>query len=151
MAVSTACKQDGAPGNDVPLGLLVNGAFANLEAWSRRGVPPPRGAPMDVTDPGTPQAHLGVDRFGNALGGVRSPQLDVPVATYHARMDGPGICELWGWREPFSRETLTGLYPSHADYVGKVKADVAQLVAQHWLEPEDGKTLVQRASAAPVP
>lgn len=151
LAVSTACKQDGAPGNDVPFGLLVNGAFANLEAWSRHGVPPPHGAPMDVASPGTPQARLAVDEFGNALGGVRSPQLDVPVATYHARMDGPGICELWGWREPFPRETLSRLYPSHSDYVGKVKSDVAMLVAQRWLEPEDGNTLVQRASSAPLP
>jgi hypothetical protein len=151
LAVSTGCKQDGAPGNDVPFGFVVNGAFANLEAWSRQGVPPPRGQPMNVTDPGTPQARLAVDKHGNALGGVRTPQLDVPIATYHARMDGPGICELWGWREPFPRATLTRLYRSKQDYVGKVKANVAELVAQRWLEPEDGAALVGRASSAAVP
>jgi hypothetical protein len=151
LAVSTACKQDGAPGNDVPFGMIVNRAFGNLEAWSRDGIPPPRGDPMVVTDPGTAQARLSVDEFGNALGGVRSPQVDVPTATYHERMDGPGICELWGWREPFSRETLARLYPSNAVYVDKVRADVARLVEQRWLEPEDGATLVRRASSAPVP
>jgi len=150
--VSTAgCKEDGALGNDVPLGLFLGAIFANLEDWSLKGRTLPHGEPMAVTAPGTAQAQARTDRFGNILGGVRSPQLDVPIARYHASMDGPGICSLWGWREPLSKSELTRLYPTKSAYVAKVKANVAQLVRKRWLEPADGNALIASAKAEKLP
>ena len=63
------------------------------------------------------------DARGNALGGIRTPAVDVPIS----RLDGtlaPGksvICSLFGSRAPFSAAKLQQLYPTHADYVAKVK------------------------------
>jgi len=79
------------------------------------------------------------DSLGNALGGVRSPALDVPTARYYARMSGPAICELWGYREPFGSAQLKSLYPTHEDYVSKVRGSVAELVANRWLTARDGE------------
>jgi hypothetical protein len=150
--VSTAtCKQDGAPGNDVPLGFFLNAIFANLERWSTSGVRPPQGNPIDVIAPGTPTAQVRTDSEGNALGGIRSPHLDVPIARYHARMDGPGICELWGWREPLTKAEIARLYPTKKAYVAKVTASVDALVRRRWLELADGKLLILAAKAEPIP
>jgi hypothetical protein len=85
------------------------------------------------------------------LGGVRTPALDVPIARYHARMSGPGICELWGYREPFDAAQLKSLYPTHADYLSKVRTSVAALVAARWLTSRDGDRIIAAASAAVIP
>ena len=66
-------------------------------------------------------------------------------------MSGPGICELWGYREPFDAAQLESLYPTHEEYVAKVRASVTDLVAAHWLTRQDGERIITAASAARVP
>lgn len=148
---NTRCAEQDAPPNDVPIDLIEDGALANLDGWSRAGVPAPHGEPIRLREPpdGAPEAQR--DPFGNALGGVRTPALEVPIARYHARMSGPGICELWGYREPFNSAQLKSLYSTHQQYVSKVRKSVAGLVAQRWLTPRDGDRIITAASAAPVP
>jgi hypothetical protein len=148
---SRACRQNGMPGNDVPFGFVLNAVFANLEAWSAQGKTPPRAQPMAVIDPGTPNARLQTDAAGNVLGGVRTLQVDVPLATYHGRMDGPGICELWGWREPLPKSRIVALYGNKQRYLAKVRASVARLVKSRWLERPDGNTLIARAEGQIFP
>ena len=63
--------------------FLSTGAMANLDRWSRSDTPPPHGEPIKVQESGT-TSRVDTDSFGNALGGVRTPALDVPVARYHA-------------------------------------------------------------------
>ncbi len=148
---NAGCVQQGAPGNDVPIAAIVDGALTSLDRWSRGGSPPPHGEPISLEQvPGAaPVVHR--DRFGNALGGVRTPALEVPIARYYPRMSGPGICELWGYREPFSSAQLTSLYPTHRAYVAKVRRSVSQLVAARWLTKRDGDRIIAAASAARVP
>jgi hypothetical protein len=148
---NASCVQMSAPPNDVPIAMIVDGALANLDRWSREGNPPPHGEPIRVHEQpgGAPEVQR--DTFGNALGGVRTPALDVPIARYHPRMSGPGICELWGYREPFSASQLKSLYPTHEVYVSKVRGSVADLVAARWLTRRDGDRIISAASAARVP
>ena len=148
---NTGCIQTSAPPNDVPIGMIIDGALANLERWSRDGSPPPHGEPIRLQDQpgGAPEPQR--DQFGNALGGVRTPALDVPIARYHARMSGPGICELWGYREPFSAAQLKSFYPTHEEYLSKVGRSVADLVAARWLTTRDGERISAAAAAARVP
>ena len=147
----TACTQKDAPPNDVPFGMIVDGAMANLDRWSRTGTPPPHGQPIKVQEQQGSAPLVQTDTFGNALGGVRAPALDVPTARYHARMSGPSICELWGYREPFSPTQLKSLYPTHSDYVSKIRNSVRNLVAARWLTSRDGDRVIAAASAARVP
>lgn len=148
---NTACQQSSAPENDVPIGMIVDGAMANLERWSRDGTPAPRGEPIRVREPAGRAPEVERDSFGNALGGVRTPALDVPIARYHARMSGPGVCELWGYREPLGAAQLKSLYPTHEEYISKVRKSVADLVGARWLTAGDGERIIAAASAARVP
>ena len=148
---NTGCVQQNAPPNDVPIAMIVDGALAGLDRWSRGGSPPPHGEPIRLEEPpgDGPQAQR--DSFGNALGGVRTPALDVPIARYHPRMSGPGVCELWGYREPFAAAQLESLYPTHEQYLSKVRASVADLVAARWLTKRDGERIIAGAAAVRVP
>jgi hypothetical protein len=149
---NTHCVQQDAPGNDVPIAAIVDGALANLDRWSRGGGPPPHGEPLrleQVSGAAAPEVQR--DRFGNALGGVRTPALDVPIARYHPRMEGPGVCELWGYREPFSPAQLASVYPTHHAYVAKVRSSVSHLVAARWITKRDGDRIIAAAAAARVP
>jgi hypothetical protein len=126
-------------------------SLANLERWSRDGNPPPHGEPIRVREQSGGAPEVERDRFGNAVGGVRTPALDVPIARYHARMSGPGVCELWGYREPFAAAQLKSLHPTHAGYISKVRRSVAALVVARWLTPGDAERIIAAASAARVP
>ncbi len=148
---NASCVQQDAPPNDVPIAMIVDGALANLDHWSRGGSPPPRGEPIRLHEVSGAAPVVERDRFGNALGGVRTPALDVPVARYYPRMSGPGVCELWGYREPFSTAQLTSLYPTHEEYLSKVRRSVEGLVDARWLTRRDGDRIIATASAARVP
>jgi Alpha/beta hydrolase domain len=100
---------------------------------------------------------LNFDRFGNALGRVRTPFVDVPITTFtptdtvlHQTLFS-GFCILDGYNTPFNDSTLVSLYPDHLDYLGKVLVDSSRTVAQgFWLAP-DAQAAVQRAREADVP
>jgi hypothetical protein len=148
---NTGCVQKSAPPNDVPIGMIVDGALANLDRWSRGGSPPPLGQPISLDEHSGDAPQVLRDHFGNALGGVRTPALDVPIARYYPRMSGPGVCELWGYREPFTRTQLRSLYPTHESYLSSLRANVADRVAQHWLTSGDGDRILAAASSARIP
>jgi Alpha/beta hydrolase domain len=141
--------------NDYPFAYIANAAFADLTKWIDFNQPPPH-APQIETTSSTPPTIV-FDQFGNALGGVRTPFVDVPTATYtptdtvaHTTVFS-GFCILYGYNTPFSDSTLDSLYRSHPDYFGKVLLDSDALVAQgFWLAP-DARVVVQKARNADVP
>ena len=56
---------------------LYNAMWSNLERQLRPGTQPPNGKPISTVG-----GQIERDGFGNAIGGLRLPELDVPVATY---------------------------------------------------------------------
>jgi hypothetical protein len=144
---NVACAQRNEAGNQFPSQYLLNGAFANLDRWSRENIPPPRAAPLDIRDPANGRATLALDEFGNAKGGVRSPYVDVPLVRYGVYMDGPGICELWGYQVPLAPQVLRRLYRDRADYVSKVTAATQRTLQERWITPQDAKRILSEASA----
>lgn len=134
----------GAP-NDFPRGFLTTAALRNLQVWARDGAIPPQGQPLLTDADGIVR-----DADGNARGGVRSPWIDVPTASYQGAK-GTGPLAVVGSKNPFSAEELKQRYPTHADYLARVKARVDQLVAGRWLLPEDVAPIMARADAESVP
>ena len=89
------------------------------------------------------------DAFGNALGGLRSPYVDVPISTY--KMPTGGVCPFIGSRIPFSHELLAQLYKNHGDYVNQVSQGAQQLLLDNFLLPMDASKIKTEAAQADVP
>jgi len=134
---------------DAPLyRYAMNAALQNVDRWVREGRPAPRAERVAVRNGGTPQAAFIFDDFGNAVGGVRSPYLDVPAGTYHAKTPGQAVCGNLLYIEPFDWARLESLYGSHQGYVTKVGQAVDRLVQQGWLTQADGEK-IKRDSVEP--
>jgi hypothetical protein len=87
------------------------------------------------------------DQYGNALGGVRLPALDVPVATYRGEFsDGAG-----GHTYALDRSTLAALYPSHDAYVARMRAASDAAVAGGFMLPADRDEWMQRVASSTIP
>jgi hypothetical protein len=121
--------------------VAMNAAFHNIDQWARNGTAPPRVERMPVKDPGTPQATVAADQYGNGLGGIRSPHVDVPVATYYTHSPGQGTCRNIGYKVAFDWSRLETLYGSSKNYAAKVNEKIDQLVKEKWLLPSDAKRL----------
>ncbi len=151
------CKEVAQYGlTDFPFEYLMNGAFANLEAWVRHGRVPPKAPWIDIREvPGIPFPVAQLDQHGNAVGGLRIPYLDVPIATYYvtSTTDSPNklYCLLAGYKVPFKKDVLTQLYPTHRSYVKKVRKAVKALVKARLITKNDGKKIKREAAKAAIP
>ena len=82
-----------------------------------------------------------MDQFGHALGGVRSPWVEAPVATYTTSVPGQGTCRELGNRLPFDAARVKQLYPAPKDYVSKVNSSVDKAVKSGFFTQPDGKQM----------
>jgi hypothetical protein len=122
---------------------IFHSSFANIDRWVREGTPAPRAARVEVRNEGTPKATLARDQFGNALGGVRSPFVDVPTATYHDdHGSNPGCGGNFGYSEAFDWARLEATYGSYKGYVSKLTEAVNRAVKERWLTESDGRKIL---------
>jgi hypothetical protein len=141
---------DQCPGaNDGPHYQTIRAALRATHVWLRDGTEPPRGAVMQTDDSGK----LDKDEFGNGLGGVRSPDLDVPIRTLSADPAPMSdfICFLFGSTTAFTPERLMMLYPNHEDYVSKVSASSRALQKAGFLLEPEANNFIDAAQNAAVP
>ena len=137
------------PINAGPHHWMLQAAFHALDAWVRDGTPPPSSPLLEVAS--TSPTVLVRDAFGNAVGGIRSPQVDVPVATIDALNTGTGFCRLFGSTTPLTTTQLAALYPTHADFVAKWTASLASAVAKGFILPADQPELLASAVGSTIP
>jgi hypothetical protein len=136
---------------DFPIEFFMNSAFNNLYTWLRIGTLPPRSEPiMTEKAEGTDQILIRLDEHGNALGGVRNPYVDVPVATYYGQSrpldeESAFFCMLGGYKEPFNSDKIKSLYPIREDYLDKVKAMADRMVTERFLTKSDGERIKKEA------
>jgi hypothetical protein len=133
------------PRSRFPNSIHFNAAFQNLDIWVRDGVAPPSVEDIRVED-GAPV----LDEFGNVIGGLRSPYLDVPTSTWFGTATGPSFCRIAGYEVPFDQALLDELYPSQGAYVRAVMRSVRELVAERLLTRADGQWLIEQARLTPV-
>ena len=131
-----------------PAAMPYMAALRNLIEWATEGIVPPKADRIETDANG----EIVRDEFGNARGGVRLSYVDVPVATYIASTPGDTMFQrMIGLQVPFSKEQLAALYPTHDDYVAKVKQSVETLVRERWIFPEDGAEILAEAETAAIP
>ena len=121
---------------------IFHSSFANLDRWVRQGTPAPRAARIEVRDTGSPEARLATDEFGIAVGGVRTPYVDVPTATYHAgHGTSPGCGGNFGYSEPFDWARLEALYGSYSNFLSGLNDSLDRAVAERWLTETDAQKI----------
>jgi hypothetical protein len=131
----------GSGANDLPLTYVMISAFEHMYAWVDHATPPPHAARIATHEDGS----VSTDADGNALGGLRLPQLSAPDSVYGA---GTGECFLYGYRLRFTPQQLHAHYATPAEYQQKVSAAVKEAAQQGWLRPQEAQ-LIESGSRAP--
>lgn len=115
-------------------------ALSQLNRWLNGGAAPNNG-PRFAFDPVT--GRLAADGYGNTLGGIRMPPIDVPVARYRST-----ACPLGGVTVPFTDAEILATYPTFQGYYDQMAAKMATAVTDGWVLPEDAVDLMARVCAA---
>lgn len=130
--------------DELPLMTHVfDAAFANLEQWVRKGTAPPRAPRIQLNDETAATASIATDASGNGIGGVRSPYVDVPTATWLTTSPGPGNCREFGHKVAFDAARVQALYASDKIYTDKVAQSVDALVKERWLTASASRRIKQ--------
>ena len=138
--------------NDGPQHFVLKAAVREMHQWIKDGAPPPKGHPLEVVASNDAIAR---DEHGNALGGIRTPAVDVPIATISGDASSGNawnpVCQLMGQTIPFTPQELLALYPTHQDYVDQVIESAHRTRKAGFILPEEETTIVATANSAPIP
>jgi hypothetical protein len=145
------------PINTAPQHEVLQAALHALGGWVAGGAPPPSAARLRL---GTVNGQVAIARDinGNALGGVRNPLVDAPIAAYSGEPPhgmtaadlakaGGTICLLFGKTQMFDRSQLVKLYGTADNYVAKFRAAANKDVAAGFLLQPDADALIAEAEA----
>ena len=115
---------------------VVHAVLDNLNRWIADRVPMPRAARI-TRDAGAADGVVR-DEHGNAVGGLRTPWVDVPTARFLPKC----TCSMvTGAMEAFEKDKMERLYGSEDGFRARFAARVDELVAGRWLLPDDGEQL----------
>ena len=135
------------PINSGPQHFVLDAAFSALNQWVVRGTPPPVAARI-VTDSSNAIVR---DSNGIALGGIRTPQVDVPIATLSGEGQvGSLFCLIFGTTVPFDDVKLASLYPDHETYVTLYDQAADRVTAAGFLVPADAALLKAAAASSDI-
>lgn len=138
LAASAPC---GVPINDGPLHLVAKAAFAHLVSWSGGGDAPPTQPLLQLGEQTPPTVQR--DGDGIALGGVRTPPVDVPAQVLSGD-PGPSddlFCLLLGTTTPLSAERLAERYSDTDDYTAQYEAALQAAVDEGVLLEADAEAM----------
>jgi hypothetical protein len=132
--------------NEGPQHVVAQAALHAMNDWLVHGTPPPRAARLQLSTTAPPV--IARDSLGNAIGGVRTPAVDVPVAALSgiAPAGASTLCSLFGSTTPFDRSTLMRLYGDKSGYLSAYEASLNKAIAGGFLLGADRTALLQQAS-----
>lgn len=146
-----ACK---LPINTGGTHWVLDAAFFWLNQWVTRGIAPPIAEPLKTTS--VSPVVFARDANGNVLGGVRSPQVDAPIAALggvgNVGTGSPlGVsCPLFGTTVAFSASQLASLYRSHGQFVAQWSRAALHDVGHGFLLVPDAVELIKSAAASSI-
>jgi len=134
------------PINAAPGHAVVKAALHAIASWVRDGKEPPKAPLLELVDPAAPDP-IARDKFGNAKGGIRLPEVVVPTASVNGLLNvsaapagagnTPNFCRLFGTTVPFENDKLKMLYPNHEAFVKSFDTAVDEIERSgFWLKPE---------------
>ena len=128
---------------------VYNAALRHLHHWIKDGVEPPSMPRVEV-NPGVPRPDVVRDQHGNAVGGIRLPDVAVPTASHSGfgtPREGSRFGFLYGTATDFDAEQLAELYPDSESYLEAWNAALDRCVDQGMVLPEDAATMREQATA----
>jgi Alpha/beta hydrolase domain len=138
--------------NETPLlDYSFHSALANLDAWVRKGVAPPKANRVQVKDEDTDHPSVVLDAHGNGVGGVRTFFVDLPAATYFMSSPGPGVCAEMGRTVAFDWARLEALYGNYKNYANKVTQSVDRSVKERWFTDYDARKVKEELKVKTEP
>ena len=143
------------PVTNFPEGALMSMGLHHLIQWVDKGIAPPHGQQIAVTN-----SAIVLDEHGNATGGVRNTYVDVPIAKYGVPNTAkPGFapetradfyCGIAGYEIPLGREQLKAMYKDRKEYEKKVDDRLKQLTKDGWFLPVYAKQVLGDAAKASI-
>jgi len=129
---------------------VLKAALSHLNQWVRGGAPAPAAPRIKMSD--ADPRKIARDEYGNAVGGIRLPELEAPTSTLSGSPSpgSPGYCIFFGSTTPFDAATLARLYPDHNAYVTAYDAAVDRLLAAGFILPPDADAAKSAARATNV-
>jgi hypothetical protein len=124
---------------------VLQAAVAALNSWVRTGDAPPVAAPVELSDSEPPE--LVLDATGNAVGGVRTPWVDVLIARTSglAPEDSP-MSFLFGSGQLLDAETLGALYPGGSgEYLERFTAALDRAIEAGFIVAADREEILALA------
>jgi Alpha/beta hydrolase domain len=132
-----------APGRENPNVLsytpAYRAAFRHFTTWLEGGLPPPPQTRIEFESADPPTIRR--DHYGNALGGIRLPDFEVPTGEHLGAGPGDLFASLVGFSRPFTVEELNELYPDRDAYLSRWHAALDRGVAAGFILPEDAPTM----------
>ena len=126
----------------------LDAAIHWLNRWVVNGTPPPS-VPFLATIHVSPVVFK-LDANGNAIGGVRNPQVDAPIAALGSQGNSGGFCFLFGSTVPYSADLLASLYRTHSRFASAWSRAIQGEQAAGYLVPADAVELLHSATASQV-
>jgi len=137
------------PRGDFPLGFAFNAIWEQLDDLMVRQVPMSREPRIETDAAG----EVVRDELGNARGGFRLPQIDLPLAAYQGRgtpraddARARGVCALTGAMRRFDAAQLKARYRNRAEFLRLFGGVVDEAARARRLVPEDAAAI--KAGAA---
>jgi hypothetical protein len=122
-------------------------ALAHLVRWSAGQEAPPHAPRLEVDQEGV---GFTLDHLGLAVGGIRTPWVDVPTAVMSGLgQSGESFAMLFGRTEPFDDPALTSLYlGGKSDYLSKFERSLDTAIGSGFLLEEDRAEILAVAAAS---
>jgi hypothetical protein len=132
--------------NHISMTPLYDAGLHHLDQWIRTGTAPPEMARIDF-DGDPPEVSR--DEHGIARGGIRLPQVEVPIARNSAVPVADDIFSLlYGSSVPFPPDQVRALYGDAATFVARFEEAARSAEKAGVLLPRDVQPLVEEARAA---
>jgi hypothetical protein len=137
------------PVNSGPEHYVMHAGLAYMRQWIRSpSIPPPHAPRLATDDTGTPLR----DVYGNALGGIRTPQLDVPVATLTGFGNtGNLFCSLAGTTTPFTDAQLIAAHKTRDEFLKRYARATKRAYAAGFILRCDVMAVLMEAVMVPFP
>ena len=127
---------------------VYNAAIRHLHVWIKDDVAPPK-MPRIKVNPAAQMPEVVRDIHGNAVGGIRLPDLEVPSAAhtgFGTPQEGTRFGFLYGRAEDFDQEKLSTLYPDGETYLIAWNTALNRSVEQGMVLAEDASAMREQAS-----